>query len=92
MEFTKDELEKRSLHDLRLMGREIGVKSPTSLVKKELIEKIVLVSNGQVAPYRTKKGRPTIKEKEVFNTYKTQFEKKLDNILLKLKQEILKNL
>lgn len=55
---TKQELEKLSLFSLRGLGRRVGVKSVTTLVKKELIQEILDISSGEKAPYFTTKGRP----------------------------------
>lgn len=38
---TKNNLFQKSLHELRVIGRQLGVKSVTTLKKKELIENIL---------------------------------------------------
>ena len=58
---TEEELNKQSIHSLRILGREIGVKSPTSLNKKDLISAIVKIRHGEMTPHvPVKKGRPTL--------------------------------
>ena len=49
-----------SIHALRVLGRDLGVKQPTSLKKEDLICEIMLIHNGEKAPYvpTNKKGRP----------------------------------
>lgn len=48
------------IYELRKLAREIGVKSPTSLKRADLIEKINSIKSGKELPYKrtTKKGRP----------------------------------
>ena len=64
MEITVETLSKLDLHSLRKIGREIGVKAPTTLYKKELIAEIIKIKNGEKQPYVSKKGRPTSKMKK----------------------------
>ena len=49
-----------SIHALRVLGRDLGVRQPTSLKKEDLICEIMLIHNGEKAPYvpSNKKGRP----------------------------------
>ena len=49
------------IHELRDLARKIGVKSPTSQNKDELIEKVLKIISGESAPYvkQTAKGRPS---------------------------------
>ena len=54
MDYTKV-----NIHYLRTYAREIGVKSPSSCKKDLLIKKIKQVESGKVAPYFSKKGRPS---------------------------------
>lgn len=48
------------IHELRDLARNIGVQSPTSKNKDELIEKVLKILNGEVAPFvrQSAKGRP----------------------------------
>ena len=55
---NRSELENKSLHELRTIGRKIGVKSVTTLRKKLLINAILDVSNGKIEPYFSTRGRP----------------------------------
>lgn len=64
---TREVLEKMGVHDLRKLGREWGVQSPTSRVKKDLIESILKIISGeeQTQLNISHRGRP-IKEGNVF--------------------------
>jgi hypothetical protein len=48
------------IYELRDYARKIGVKSPTSKVKSELIEQIRLIESGEQKPHKTVKGRKPI--------------------------------
>ena len=54
---TKEYLENFGIHELRLRGRELGVKSPASKRKSQLIEEIIEIENGIKPAYRTNMGR-----------------------------------
>ena len=58
----KSILEKLTLYELREMGRAVGVKSPSSLKKKELIEKILKIQKGEEV---SNMSEMTVKVKEV---------------------------
>jgi hypothetical protein len=65
MGFTKGELEKINVYTLRNLARDIGVKSPTSLTKPLLIEKILQIQSGKSQPHEpSKRGRPVINNME----------------------------
>ncbi|MBE5746360.1 MAG: hypothetical protein E7359_03630 [Clostridiales bacterium] len=81
-----------SIYDLRDIGRNRGVKSPTQLKKHDLIVEILNIENGKKEPHvkTSKQGRPTkktinfninslIQEK---NIYLEQEEKNYTNIIL----------
>ena len=53
----KSELMHKSLYELRIIGRKLGVKSVTTLKKNELIENIIDISTGDKKPIFTKQGR-----------------------------------
>ena len=105
MQYNKDDLEKMALVDLRLIGRAVGVKSPTSLRKNELITEILLVGNGKKTSLKSNSGRPVIVKMRCMEDFKTEiveqnnkkdenknlasFEKRLDRILSDFKQLIL---
>ena len=52
-----DHLNNMGIHNLRIFARQVGVKSPTSLKKSELIDLIVKIKTGEIAPNRTNMGR-----------------------------------
>lgn len=82
--------ENLGIYELRKLAREIGVKSPTSLRRAELIEKINAIESGAEQPYVNKShvGRPT---KEINFTYsKETFKEDLLNLLLTIKQNNIK--
>ena len=57
--FTRNELETLNISILREIGREIGVKSPTSKKKEVLIEEVMAIQNGTLAPDNfNNKGAP----------------------------------
>ncbi len=55
--YTKDELMKLGIYELRKLGQDIGVVSPTSLKKEVLVSKILAVLYGEVEPRKIGKGR-----------------------------------
>lgn len=61
--------EELGIFELRQLGRELGVYSPTLLKKSELIEQIKLIKSGKLAPFKktSKQGRPPkeFKTKEI---------------------------
>ncbi len=60
MEINVDELNKLSIFQLRAIAREVGVYSPTTLKKEQMIDSIMKIYNGELAPHKpkTKQGRP----------------------------------
>ena len=48
------------IYELRDYARKIGVKSPTSKTKQELIDQIHLIESGVIKPHKTIKGRKPI--------------------------------
>lgn len=52
-----ERLNKKSVYELRIIGRNIGVKSVTTLKKSELISKINGIQNGKPADTISKRGR-----------------------------------
>jgi len=98
MEYTRKNLDKFNLYNLRRIGSEIGVKSPTSMKKAQLITAIIDVAEGRVAPFHSNKGRPKLKD--VNNLTKEQLtpsavkkindlETKLDKVLSDFKDILL---
>lgn len=97
--YTKEQLEGMHLHDLRAIGRNIGVKSPTSKTKTELINKILAVFKGEEKPYFTKVGRKVLtneeisfmerEQKQIDNKKEKEFNLQLSKLLEKHKKELL---
>lgn len=83
-----EELLQKPLYELRLIGREIGVKSPTSLTKKELVEKIIEIKKGKQKPVFSKKGRPSYIVCDMDKLNKKVLDK-IDKILENAKKEII---
>lgn len=88
--YTKEQLINTNLHDLRRIGKAIGVKAPSTLKKKQLISQILGIQKGTIAPIFSTFGRPTLgsnnikKKKEVSN-----IEKEIDILLSQLKTRII---
>lgn len=102
MIYTKELLEVTPLQDLRNIGKEIGVKSPTSLRKDVLIQNILDVQENRIQPYFSNKGRKKLVSRitgksiiELFNLSATTteideiFEKIIDKFLAEFKERIL---
>ncbi len=55
------------IHELRDLARKIGVQSPTSKKKEELVSQAMQILNGESAPYKAlnKKGRPNKSDTQV---------------------------
>ncbi len=74
MEYTAEQLNQIDVHSLRNLAREIGVRAPSALNKKALINEIIAIKSGKKAPQAiSKKGRPIknhIKRK-IFENLKT---------------------
>lgn len=62
MKYDRNELKNKNVHSLRIIARKIGVKSPTTLKKEQLIEQIGLISDGKISPYFSNRGRPSLSE------------------------------
>ena len=59
---NREELEEEHLTVIRELGRQAGVKSPSSMKKEEIIEEIILIQEGKKRPVffqDKKKGAPT---------------------------------
>lgn len=53
------DLEKCSIYELRIIARNLGVKSPTTKRHLKLVDEINKILKGDIAPnFYTKKGRP----------------------------------
>ena len=57
--FTIEELDKKSIFEIRAIAKEVGVSAPTKLNKAELIDLIFKISNGKMdPPTAPRRGRP----------------------------------
>ncbi len=103
MLYIKEDLAKCCLSALRQIGRELGVKSPTSLTKNSLIDEIIKVENGLVNPHFTKVGRKCLnieygkqenqdnrKELSLKKSKEKEFLLELDKLTSEYKQRIIK--
>ena len=92
MNYTKEQLEDYTIHDLRLIGRSIGVRAPSAMVKKDLVQAILSVQDGCVKPHLTSRGRPrktTLEiEQKIFKP-NSKFEQKVDVLLAQIKKTIM---
>ncbi len=86
MDYTNlsaEELKKLGIFELRNAAREIGVKSPTTYNKSDLVIEMQKVFNGEIAPAaKSKRGRPpkgyqAINEVDKAETQKEPMEKKI---------------
>lgn len=77
-EFSNQELQKLDIHELRLIARYVGVASPTSKKKSELIDCIMSIITGKSIPElkNANRGRPAKHKIEVDNnsSYVSLFE------------------
>ena len=88
MVFTEVFLNSLGIYDLRKIGTKIGVKSPTTLKKQQLIKEILCVQSGKKPPIKSVKGRKS--NRINFSHIDTlTIEPLVDEFLLKLKQKIL---
>ncbi len=55
--FTRDDLLSQGIYELRKLGREVGVPSPTTLKKEQLVEAILAVIYGEKPKRNVGKGR-----------------------------------
>ncbi len=94
MENDFNRYEKINIHSLRNIARKIGVKSPTTLKKKELIEEILLIESGKKPPCATKRGRNTnIRiEDKVIDNEKFLIELNSSHVKDRIKEELIENI
>ena len=88
---TKENLKIMSVHQLRDIGRQIGVKHPSMLSKNQLIEEILGIQHGTIVPTFSRKGRPSsppqisIDKKRILTHYEIyQIEKIIDKAKLEI--------
>ena len=55
--YTEEELNKMTVFQLREVAREIGVSSPTSKKKEEIIAQYRGIVEGEIQPTRSTRGR-----------------------------------
>ena len=101
MEYDKNYLESLSLPSLREIGKGIGVKAPTGLTKKQLINAILDINENRTEPYFSNVGRPSLNTLDQKGFVKVvnlvpvkeivaeRFEQVLDQYLLKVKKELM---
>lgn len=71
--YTKQDLESKSIFEMRALAKEVGVSAPTKLNKADLVELVYNISNGEMEPPaaprrgRPKKGDGTDKTAETEN-------------------------
>ena len=87
------DLESKTIHDVRNLARELGVRSPSTLNKDEVIKRINQINNGEREPYFSSKGRKP-RSKLIVNkiTKKelSEFEvNKINELIDKLKTDII---
>ena len=71
---SKEGLYNLNIHELRKLGSQVGVKSPSSLNKENLVDAIFSIVMGEIEPYKQKdrRGRPqkaTIEDVGAFSGY-----------------------
>ena len=66
--YTKQDLESKSIFEMRALAKEVGVSAPTKLNKADLVDLVFKISNGEMEPpVAPRRGRP----KKGENTEKT---------------------
>lgn len=66
--YTKQDLESKSIFEMRALAKEVGVSAPTKLNKADLVDLVFKISNGEMEPPAApRRGRP----KKGDNTEKT---------------------
>ena len=71
--YTEDELNKMTVFQLREVARDIGVSSPTSKKKEEIIAQYRGIVDGEIQPTRSTRGRrPVNKPRELENAAKAE--------------------
>ena len=66
--YTKQDLESKSIFEMRALAKEVGVSAPTKLNKADLVNLVFKISNGEMEPPAApRRGRP----KKGENTEKT---------------------
>ena len=84
---TIEKLQSMSIYELRTLARSIGVKSPTTLRKQDLILQIINLQEGKSTAQYSKRGRPP-HVKNCVNYDLIDIER-IDNLLQNLRNEII---
>lgn len=57
--YTKQDLESKSIFEMRALAKEVGVSAPTKLNKADLVNLVFKISNGEMEPPAApRRGRP----------------------------------
>lgn len=57
--FSREELEAKSIFEMRALAKEVGVSAPTKINKAELIDLVLKITSGEMAPpVAPRRGRP----------------------------------
>lgn len=83
----KEELYSKTVVELRVLGREIGVQSPTTMLKKELINSIWQICCGAVEPHRSNMGRPPVPSQKAVAVLTKADVDKIELVLLSAVEE-----
>ena len=86
------ELYVKNVADLRCMGRAMGVKSPTTMSKQELIQSIWQIYCGELEPYYTNMGRPPLNKEKSVPVFTKDDLDKVEAMLLRAVAEIVEKL
>ena len=82
-----EKLQKMSIYELRGVARSLGVKSPTTFRKNDLITQIINIQEGKLTAHYTKRGRPPyVKNCIDYNSFDIE---RIDNLLQNLRNEII---
>ena len=74
---NKASLNNKCIYELRIIGRELGVKAPTTLKKKALINAILNRLENKTQPFFSNRGRPPISN---VNTEQADLKEQVENI------------
>ncbi len=74
--FSKQELEAKSIFEMRALAKDVGVSAPTKLNKADLVDLVYKITNGEMTPPEApRRGRPK-KSAETTDSAQTQSESK----------------
>ena len=79
-EISNRELQKMDIHELRILARQVGVSSPTTRKKSELIDSIVSIITGKSVPElkNINRGRPAKNAATQYDFVEQQYKDKLN--------------